>query len=85
MGVLGRIRESLSRTKQQIVGRFDEIVRRADETERRSRPVDVETAHQMAIRGEECSQPSSLLSALAVSQIAIGRQEACSRTEQWVS
>ena len=43
MGFLGRIRESLSRTKQQIVERFDEIVRRADEPERRSRPVDVET------------------------------------------
>jgi fused signal recognition particle receptor len=43
MGVFGRIRESLSRTKQQIVERFDEIVRRADEPERRSRPVDVDT------------------------------------------
>jgi fused signal recognition particle receptor len=43
MGVLGRIRESLSRTKQQIVERFDEIVKFADEPARRSRPVDVET------------------------------------------
>ena len=43
MGVFGRIRESLSRTKQQIVERFDDIVRRADAPERRSRPVDVET------------------------------------------
>jgi fused signal recognition particle receptor len=43
MSVFGRIRESLTRTKQQIVGRFDEIVRRADEPERRSRPVDVDT------------------------------------------
>ena len=43
MSVLGRIRESLSRTKQQIVERFDEIVRRADAPERRSRPIDVET------------------------------------------
>jgi fused signal recognition particle receptor len=40
---LGRIRESLTRTKQQIVERFDEIVRTADEPERRSRPIDVET------------------------------------------
>jgi len=40
---LGRIRDSLSRTKQQIVDRFDEIVRFADTPERRSRPVDVET------------------------------------------
>ena len=43
MGILGRIRESLTRTKQQIVERFDEIVRRADEPARRSRAVDVET------------------------------------------
>jgi fused signal recognition particle receptor len=40
---LNKIRESLSRTKQQIVERFDEIVRAADAPERRSRPVDVET------------------------------------------
>jgi len=40
---LGRIRESLSRTKQEIVNRFDEIVRLADNPEQRSRPVDVET------------------------------------------
>jgi len=43
MSVLGRIRESLSRTTQHIVGRFDEIVRLADEPARRSRPVDVDT------------------------------------------
>src|SRR6185503_14963030 len=30
-------------TKQEIVGRFDEIVGRADEPARRTRPVDVET------------------------------------------
>jgi fused signal recognition particle receptor len=39
----GRIREGLSRTKQQILERFDEVVRSADAPERRSRPVDVET------------------------------------------
>jgi fused signal recognition particle receptor len=39
----GRIRDSLTRTKQEIVSRFDEIVRTADEPARRSRPVDVET------------------------------------------
>jgi fused signal recognition particle receptor len=39
----GRIREGLSRTKQQILERFDEVVRFADAPERRSRPVDVET------------------------------------------
>jgi fused signal recognition particle receptor len=43
MGVFDRLRDGLSRTKAQIVERFDEIVRRADEPERRSRPVDVET------------------------------------------
>src|SRR5262245_40816679 len=43
MGFLGRIKDSLARTKQQIVGRFDEIVGRADSTDQRSRPVDVET------------------------------------------
>ena len=43
MGFFGRIRESLTRTKQQIVDRFEDIVRRADEPERRSRPVDVDT------------------------------------------
>jgi fused signal recognition particle receptor len=43
MGVLGRIRQGLARTTQQIVDRFEDIVRRADEPERRTRPVDVET------------------------------------------
>jgi fused signal recognition particle receptor len=43
MGVFGRIKEGLSRTKQQIVERFDEIVRRADDPDRRSRPLDVDT------------------------------------------
>jgi len=47
MGFLGRIRDSLSRTKQQIVERFDDIVRFADEPERRSRPVDVETVEAL--------------------------------------
>jgi fused signal recognition particle receptor len=43
MGFLGRIREGLARTKQQIVERFDEIVRTADAPEQRSRPIDVDT------------------------------------------
>jgi fused signal recognition particle receptor len=47
MSVFGRIRDSLSRTKQQIVDRFDEIVRRADEPERRSRPIDVDTTEAL--------------------------------------
>ncbi|MCA1563616.1 MAG: signal recognition particle-docking protein FtsY [Acidobacteria bacterium] len=40
---LGRIRQSLTRTSQQFVERFEEVVRRADAPDRRSRPVDVET------------------------------------------
>ena len=43
MGFLDRLREGLSRTKQQIVGRFDDIVQRADSVEQRARPVDVDT------------------------------------------
>jgi fused signal recognition particle receptor len=47
MGIFGRIREGLSRTTQQIVERFDDIVRRADAPERRSRPIDVETVEAL--------------------------------------
>jgi fused signal recognition particle receptor len=43
MGLFGRIRDGLARTKQQIVDRFEEIVTRADAPERRSRAVDAET------------------------------------------
>jgi fused signal recognition particle receptor len=43
LGFLDRLREGLSRTKQQIVSRFEEIVERADTDEQRSRPVDVDT------------------------------------------
>ena len=43
MGLLGRIREGLTRTTQQFVDRFEDIVRRADAPERRSRAVDCET------------------------------------------
>jgi len=41
--ILGRIKEGLARTKRQIVDRFEDIVGRADEPARRSRPVDIET------------------------------------------
>jgi len=44
---IGRIRESLSRTTQQIAARFDELVRAADEDERRSRPIDVDTVEAL--------------------------------------
>ena len=43
MGFLDRLREGLSKTKQQIVSRFEEIVERADADEQRTRPVDVDT------------------------------------------
>ena len=43
MSFLGRIKEGLARTTQQIVERFDEIVRSADAPERRARAIDVAT------------------------------------------
>jgi fused signal recognition particle receptor len=43
MGFFDRIKASLSRTKEQFVERFDEIVGRADTPAQRSRPIDVET------------------------------------------
>ena len=43
MGFFDKIKASLTRTKEQFVERFDEIVGRADAPAERSRPVDVET------------------------------------------
>jgi len=43
LGFFDKLRDGLSRTKQQIVNRFDEIVRQADAPEQRTRAVDVET------------------------------------------
>ncbi len=43
MGLFDRLRQGLTRTKEQLVGRFDEIVRHADTPEQRSRAVGVET------------------------------------------
>ncbi len=43
MGFFDRLREGLTRTKQQIVGRFEEIVQQADTPEQRTRPIDVDT------------------------------------------
>jgi fused signal recognition particle receptor len=43
MGLFEKFKQGLSRTKQQIVERFDEIVRLADAPERRARAIDVET------------------------------------------
>ena len=43
MGFFDKIKASLTRTKEQFVERFEEIVGRADEPSQRSRPVDVDT------------------------------------------
>ncbi len=47
MGIFGRIKESLSRTKQQIVERFDDIVRNADAPSNRTRAIDVDTVEAL--------------------------------------
>ncbi len=47
MGFLDRLREGLSRTKQEIVSRFDEIVERADAETGRSKPIDVDTVEAL--------------------------------------
>jgi fused signal recognition particle receptor len=43
MGFFDKIKQSLTRTTQQFVERFDEVVKRADAPEQRNRPVDVDT------------------------------------------
>jgi fused signal recognition particle receptor len=43
MGFFDRIREGLTKTKQQIVERFDELAARAEAPERKGRPIDVDT------------------------------------------
>jgi fused signal recognition particle receptor len=43
MRFFDKIKQSLTRTKEQFVERFDDIVRRADDPAERSRPIDVET------------------------------------------
>ena len=43
MGFFDKLRDGLSRTTQQIVSRFEEIVQTADAPEQRSRPVNVDT------------------------------------------
>jgi fused signal recognition particle receptor len=47
LGFLDRLREGLSRTKQQIVGRFDEIVQRADAGAPGTRDIDVDTVEAL--------------------------------------
>jgi fused signal recognition particle receptor len=43
MGIFGRLREGLSKTTQQIVQRFEELVSESEEPQRKGRPVDVDT------------------------------------------
>jgi fused signal recognition particle receptor len=43
MGILDRLREGLSKTTQQIVQRFEELVSESETPERKGRPVDVDT------------------------------------------
>jgi fused signal recognition particle receptor len=43
MGFFDKLRDGLTRTKQQIVNRFEEIVQKADRDEQRTRPIDVDT------------------------------------------
>jgi fused signal recognition particle receptor len=47
MGFFDRLCEGLSRTKQEIVTRFDEIVERADAETERSEPIDVDTVEAL--------------------------------------
>ena len=47
MGFFDRLRDGLSRTKQQILGRFDEIVERADAVASDAREVDVDTVEAL--------------------------------------
>jgi fused signal recognition particle receptor len=43
MGFFDKIKQSLTRTKEQFVERFEEVVKRADEPARRTQEIDVET------------------------------------------
>jgi fused signal recognition particle receptor len=47
MGFFDRIKQSLTRTTQQFVERFEEVAKRADAPEQRTRPVDVETVEAL--------------------------------------
>jgi len=47
MGFFDKIRQSLTRTKQQFVERIEEAVKRADEPARRGQPIDIETVEAL--------------------------------------
>jgi fused signal recognition particle receptor len=47
MGFFDKIKQSLARTKEQFVERFEEVVKRADEPGRRREPIDVDTVEAL--------------------------------------
>jgi fused signal recognition particle receptor len=47
VGFFDKIKQSLTRTKAQFVERFEEVVKRADQPEQRSRPVDLDTVEAL--------------------------------------
>jgi fused signal recognition particle receptor len=47
LGFFDKLRDGLTRTKQQIVSRFEEIVQDADTADKRTRPVDVDTVEAL--------------------------------------
>ena len=47
MGFFDRIKQSLTRTTQQLAERFDEAVKLGDSADRRSRPIDVDTVEAL--------------------------------------
>jgi fused signal recognition particle receptor len=47
MGFFDKIKQSLTRTKEQFVGRFDEAARRADTPDARLRPIDMDTVEAL--------------------------------------
>ena len=47
MGFFDKIKQSLTRTTQQLAERFDEVVKLADSADQRGRPIDVETVEAL--------------------------------------
>jgi fused signal recognition particle receptor len=47
MSFFDRIKQSLARTKEQFVQRFDDVVNRADDPGRRSQPIDLDTVEAL--------------------------------------
>jgi fused signal recognition particle receptor len=47
MGFFDKIKQSLTRTKEQFVERFEDVVKRADEPARRTQAIDVETVEAL--------------------------------------